>query len=95
MTTCKVCGARARATDELELADGRSLGLFCPGECTAVGWEAIFVHETGGGPYERKLLAWRWSRRRAQAEGRTFVAPAPKSEAEKALDHWAFSLGCV
>lgn len=92
MTACKVCGATG-PVGRLELGSGQLIGPFCPGECTGLGWEAHFVLETGEGPYESKLIAWRWSRRLAEVEGRAFLTPPPKTEAEKALDRWVFSLG--
>lgn len=88
---CAVCGAVDGAR-EFSLADGSRLGVFCPGECFGLGWEAHFIHAIGGTEHQHADIVWRWRRRRAEAQGEPFVAPCPKSPIEKQLDRWAAEL---
>ena len=80
---CRVClgpGATKRHT-----AGGTYYGAACE-ECHGILWEAHFLEATGAGEYDRALLAWQWRRRRAEAEGRTFLDEPPKSPAELVLE---------
>lgn len=71
---------------------GERVGHFCRGECQGLGWEAFFVTKMKGDEYEHALILWRWRRRRAEVDGRTFLEPAPKSPAEMDLERWAAGL---
>lgn len=81
---CVVCGLTGSAR-LMELASGQRIGPFCPGECSSLGWENHFDQATGARPFERALTQWKWRKRRAEAEGRTFLEPVPLMESEKAL----------
>ena len=84
MTACLVCGLIGSAVPML-LASGKQLGPFCPGECSALGWEAHFELATGAPPIERALTTWKWRKRRAEARSLPFVEPIPLMDSEKAL----------
>lgn len=92
MSRCVVC-SRVGSARLMELTSGERIGPACAGECEILNWERHFNVETDAPPYEHALLAWRWRRHVAGLDGRTFLEPMPKSDAEKTLDRWALSLG--
>lgn len=82
---CAVCGSEGLEVREHVTAGGERYGMPCPGECSGLLFEAHFIRATGGDEHEHALVLWRWRRRRAEVEGRTFLERPPESAAERAL----------
>lgn len=87
---CAVCSTDG--AKEMSTHGDERVGFFCVGECQGLGWEAFFVTKTNGDEFEHALILWRWRRRRAEVDGRTFLEPAPKSLPEMDLERWAAGL---
>ena len=92
MKRCAVCSRSHADVHEHRTIGGTRYGMACRGECHGLLWESYFVSATGGGEYDLAVIVWQWQRRRAEVEGRPFVLPHPKTQAEAQLDRWAASL---
>lgn len=91
---CAVCGAIGSAKP-LTLVSGATVGAFCVGECTGLGWESHFLRAVRAPAHELAELAWRWRRHVAATKRIAFTEPAPVSPGERllnqhiALNGWA------
>lgn len=87
MTPCTVCGLPGeplRAMSGWPERDAPSPGAACSPECATF----IFVRPRNETPDERKLTAWAWRKRRAEARGGPFDEPCPMTEADRKWLVW-------